>query len=228
MPETSRIDPDRLDAARFNMVQQQVRPWGVTDDRVLATLAEIPRESFVPDAYRSLAYADIEIPLRGDRAMLAPKIIARMLQAVDVQPGEKALEIGAGNGYLAACMAQLGARVICMEVDPDLAQDARARIDRVTDGSVEVRIGDGLSEPVDGGPFDIIAVSGSVPSEAPLAALQDQLTPNGRLFIIVGQPPVMEAMLIARAHGRGFRREILFETCSAALSQAPAPDAFVF
>ncbi|AGA91104.1 protein-L-isoaspartate carboxylmethyltransferase [Thioflavicoccus mobilis 8321] len=223
MPEVSRID-----RARFNMVQQQVRPWDVSDDRVLTALAEVPRESFVPDAYRSLAYADIEVPIAAGRVMLAPKIVGRLLQAVQPQPGDKALTIGADNGYLAACLAHLGARVLCLEDDPDLAREAENRLVGVAASGIEVRVEDGLAAPVVGGPFDVIAVTGSVPTDEPVAALQAQLAADGRLFVVVGQAPVMEALLVTRVGTRDFRRQALFETCAVPLAQVPEPDAFVF
>lgn len=228
MSETRHIDSDPFFPARFNMVQQQIRPWGVMDDRVLSALAAVPREQFVPDAYRSLAYADIEVPIGQDRVMLAPKIVARMLQALQVEPGDRALAIGAGNGFLAACMAHLGARVLCLEDVPELAEEAKARLAKRGESAVEVRLGSGLSEPVQGAPFNVIAVSGSVPTEEPLAGLEAQLANNGRLFIVAGQAPVMQAIRVTRMGARGLRREILFETCVAPLDQAPAPDAFVF
>ncbi|MBK1700431.1 protein-L-isoaspartate O-methyltransferase family protein [Thiococcus pfennigii] len=223
MPEISRSD-----RARFNMVQQQIRPWGVIDERVLTALAEVPRESFVPDAYRSLAYADIEVPIAAGRQMLAPKIIGRLLQAVQAQPGDKALVIGAENGYLAACLAHLGARVVGLEDDPALAQEAEARLAASAVPGVEVRVGDGLIDPVPGGPFDVIVVTGSLPTDAPLAALQTQLAARGRLFAVVGRPPLMEALLVTRTAMGDFRREALFETRSAPLARAPESDVFVF
>jgi len=223
MSEASRIDP-----ARFNMVQQQIRPWGVVDDRVLDVMARVPRESFVPDAYRSLAYADIEVPLSDGRTMLAPKIVARMLQALRVQPGERALEIGTGSGYLAACLAGLGACVLGLETDAELAEQARARLAETIGQALEVRVGNGLAGPVAGGPFDAIAVNGTLPNAEPLAALEQQLAMNGRMFAIIGRPPVMAATCVVRVGQDAFRRETLFETSSSGCSMVPAAPAFVF
>lgn len=223
MSEASCIDP-----ARFNMVQQQIRPWGVVDDLVLEVMARVARESFVPDAYRSLAYADIEVPLSGDRTMLAPKIVARMLQALQVQPGERALEIGTGTGYLAACLAGLGARVLSLDTDAELVEQARRRLAETIEQPVEVRVGNALAGPVAGGPFDVIAVNGTLPNAEPVAALEQQLATNGRLFVIVGEPPVMLATRVVRTGQDAFRREPLFETSSTGCSLVPAAPAFAF
>lgn len=217
-----------IERARFNMIQQQIRPWNVADDRVLSVMAEIPREQFVPDAYRSLAYADIEIPVADGQTMLAPKVVARMLQALDVQRVDKVLEIGSGTGYLTACLSRLGGRVLSMEIHAPLAEQARAALETLNLERLEVRVGDGLAGPVDGRPFDVIAVAGSLPSEEALAALQEQLAPGGRLFAVVGEEPVMEALLVTRAEGGDFRRQALFETSVPMLEQAPEPERFVF
>ncbi|WP_296808194.1 protein-L-isoaspartate O-methyltransferase [Thiocapsa sp.] len=214
--------------ARFNMIQQQIRPWNVLDDRVLDAMAEIRREAFVPDAYQGLAYADIEIPIGVSSCMLAPKVVGRMLQALDVQAGERVLEIGAGTGYVSACLDRLGGRVIGVEIDPGLADEARVRLASLGLESIEIRAGDALSEPVEGGPFDVIAVTGSMPTEAALPLLQEQLAPGGRLFCILGVEPAMEAVLITRIGERDFPREGLFETSTLALQNAVVADAFEF
>lgn len=215
------------DRARFNMIEQQVRPWDVLDRRVLAVMRELPREAFVPDAYRGLAYADIEIPLGDHTAMLAPKVVGRLLQALDVQPHETVLEIGTGTGYVTACLAHLGEHVFSLEIDPVLAKGARARLGAMGLLQTEVHTADAFSGRLDGGPFDVIAVTGSVPTTEPLAALEQRLTDGGRLFIIVGEQPLMEAMRITRI-GNDFRRESLFETCVAPLENAPLPERFAF
>jgi protein-L-isoaspartate(D-aspartate) O-methyltransferase len=234
---------DSSERARFNMIQQQVRPWDVLDERVLGVMESIPREPFVPDAYQGLAYADIEVPLvesdagvpgdggrdgkqSGRRAMLAPKVLGRLLQALDVQPGDKVLEIGCGSGYLTACLSRLGGRVVATDTDADLAARARERLaDRER---VEILEHDALSEKTPGGPFAVIAVNGSLPSDAPLALLCDQLATGGRLFCIVGPGPVMEARLITRVGPRDLRDLALFETSAPPLPQAPEPEQFIF
>lgn len=215
-----------LAQARFNMIQQQVRTWGVLDDRVLAAMDAIEREAFVPDAYRSLAYADTDIPIGGGQHMLPPVLVGRLLQAVGVRPGDRVLEIGTGSGYVTACLAGLGGRVLSLEIDPTLAAAARERL-AGTQG-VEVRVADGLAGPVAGGPFDVIVLTGSLPSEAPIAALSQQLASGGRLFAVVGEAPAMAALLITRSGASGFRREVLLETCCEPLVNAVEPERFVF
>jgi protein-L-isoaspartate(D-aspartate) O-methyltransferase len=218
-----------VERARFNMIEQQVRPWNVLDERVLQTLSELPREAFVPDAYRALAYADIDIPIGQDTCMLAPKVVGRMLQALQVRPRDKVLEIGSGTGYATACLARLGRRVIGVEIDPDLAEGAQERLAALNLQRVEVRTGDAMAGPVDGAPFDVIAVTGSLPTEEPVPMLVSQLAPGGRLFVIVGEEPVMEARLETRVGAGGdLRREELFETSVPALKNVPEPERFTF
>jgi protein-L-isoaspartate(D-aspartate) O-methyltransferase len=210
--------------ARFNMIHQQIRPWDVLDDQVLDAMASVRREAFVPDAYQGLAYADLEVPIGRSESMLAPKLVGRMLQALAAQPGARVLEIGTGTGYVSACLAQLGARVISLEIDPELAEEARSRLAAEGCEAVEVRVGDGLAGPVEGGPFDVIAVTGSMPTDEALPMLQAQLAPDGRLFCLIGVAPVMEALLVTRVGERGYRREALFETCAPVLVNAVEPD----
>jgi protein-L-isoaspartate(D-aspartate) O-methyltransferase len=211
------------------MIEQQVRPWNVLDERVLKVLSELPREAFVPDAYQALAYADLDIPIGRSTCMLAPKVVGRMLQALQVREGDKVLEIGPGTGYVTACLARLGGRIIGVEIDPALAGGARERIEAMHLRRVDVRVGDAMAGPVDGGPFDVIAVTGSLPTEEPVSMLTQQLAPGGRLFVIVGEDPVMEARLETRVGpGSDLRREELFETSVPALENVPQPERFVF
>jgi len=214
--------------ARFNMIEQQIRPWDVFDRRVLDTMSRMPREAFVPDAYVGLAYADFEVPIGNGQSMMAPGIVARMLQALNVQPGDKVLEIGAGTGYTTACLADLGGKVISREIDATLAETARLNIDRQGLRNVEVRGGDALEQAHAEAPFDVIAVTGSLPSDQPLALLQEQLARGGRLFVVIGEAPVMEALLITRTGERHFRRESMFETSLPALANVPEPERFSF
>lgn len=216
------------DRARFNMIQQQIRPWDVADDEVLSVMAEIPREQFVPDAYHSLAYADIEVPIGEGQTMLAPKVAARMLQALDVRQVDKILEIGTGTGYVTACLSRLGGRVLSVEINAGLAQQARTVLETLSFRRLEVRVGDALAGPMVEQPFDVIAVTGSLPNDVALASLQDQLAPGGRLFAVVGEEPVMEALLVTRIEAGVFRRESLFETSVPALENVPETERFVF
>lgn len=221
------MDPT-VDQARFNMIQQQIRPWEVVDERVLSVMYDTPRESFVPDAYRSLAYADIDIPIGHDQAMLAPKVVGRMLQALAIRPGDTILEIGAGTGYVTACLARLGGRVLAIEIEPDLAQQARDNLRALGLDRVEIEVGDGLAGLAPGGPYDAIAVTGSMPTDEPLEMLRGQLAGGGRVCAFVGEAPIMDAVLITRIGGSGIRREALFETCVPALRNVPQPERFVF
>ncbi|MCU0834508.1 MAG: protein-L-isoaspartate O-methyltransferase [Chromatiaceae bacterium] len=217
-----------VEQARFNMIQQQIRPWEVTDDRVLEAMDAVPRERFVPDAYQGLAYADIEVPLGEGQVMLPPKLAGRLLQALAIGPEDRVLEIGTGTGYLTACLARLGARVVTVEIHPALAQQAQANLAALAIANVEVRAGDGLAGPVAGGPFAAIVVTGSLPSAEALPALQGQLAAGGRLFAVVGAGVVMQALLITRAAGGQYRREALFETSVPPLENVPQPSRFVF
>lgn len=219
---------DSIQQARFNMIQQQIRPWGVLDDRVLEVMDEIPRESFVPDAYRGLAYADIDIPLGEESYMLAPKLVGHLLQALAVRPGDKALEIGTGTGYVTACLAALSARVTSLEIDPARADAARDRLAALGVEQVEIRTADALAAAVPGGPYDVIAVTGSMPTDAALALFQGQLTIGGRLFCILGEAPAMRCLLITRMSKDDFRHEGLFETYVAPLRNVTEPAGFQF
>jgi protein-L-isoaspartate(D-aspartate) O-methyltransferase len=216
------------ECARFNMIQQQIRPWGVLDAAVVEALAALPRESFVPDAYRGLAYADIEIPLGETSQMLAPKIVGRLLQALELKPGERVLEIGTGSGYVTACLRRLGVQVVSVEIDVDLAAAARGRLTALKLDRVEVREGDGLAGAVAGGPFDAIVVTGSLPTDAAVPRLLNQLAIGGRLVCIIGQTPVMECIRITRIAGQEVRRESLFETSVPALLKVEDPVRFEF
>lgn len=189
-----------LEQARFNMIEQQIRPWDVLDPQVLQLLSVVKREDFVPLAHRALAFVDMEIPLRGGGAqgqvMLAPRVEARLLQDLNVQPHEKVLEIGAGSGYMAALLAHRAQRVVTLEIQPELARMARANLQRAGIHNVEVREADGAQVTQADGPFDVILLSGSV-AELPQFLL-DQLTLGGRLAAIVGDEPMMRATLAKR------------------------------
>ncbi len=217
-----------IQRARFNMIEQQVRPWDVLDQRVLDVMGEQPRELFVPDAYRGLAYADIEVPIGQGETMLAPKLVGRLLQALAPRPGEKVLEIGTGSGYVTACLARLGGRVSSVEIHPDLADEARDRLATLDLKRVDVQTADGMADVVHGVPFDVIAVTGSLPTEEPITMLRQKLATGGRLFAVVGEAPIMEALLITQVGPGAYRREALFETSVPALHNVPLPERFVF
>lgn len=207
--------------AREKMVEQQIRPWDVLDLRVLDVLARLPRETFVPDAYKALAYADLEIPLPGGQKMMKPVVEGRMLQALDLQPGEDVLEVGTGSGFATACLAALAREVVSLEIDPALAAGARARLDATGLGSnVRIEAADVFAWQTER-KFDAICLTGAVDA-LPLQLLS-WLRPNGRLFVVRGRDPVMEAVLV-RGEVNAPRVESLFETDLAYLKgAAPAP-----
>ncbi|MCY1439326.1 Protein-L-isoaspartate O-methyltransferase [compost metagenome] len=205
--------------ARELMVEQQVRPWDVLDIRVLDVLARLPREAFVADANRTLAYTDVELPLGDDRKMMKPVIEGRTLQALNLQPGDEVLEIGTGSGYLSACMGALAREVLSLEIDPALAEAARARLD-VTGLGTNVRIetADALTWDTERR-FDAVCVTGAV--ETIPARFTQWLRPGGRLFVIRGHSPAMEAVLV---NADGSISDSLFETDIDYLrGAAPAP-----
>lgn len=211
--------------ARENMVEQQIRPWDVLDNRVLDTLATLPREAFVPKGHEALAYADLELPLPHGQRMMKPVIEGRTLQALDVQPGEDVLEIGTGSGFLTACLAALGREVVSLELQPELAAAARARLDaNVLGTNVRIETADAFSWS-ESRQFDVVCVTGAVDS-VPAAFLQ-WLRPGGRLFAVRGQSPVMEAVLV-HADAAGPRVESLFETDLPYLTGAEPVAKFVF
>ena len=211
--------------ARENMVEQQVRPWDVLDARVLETLATLPREAFVAESHRALAYADLELPLGHGQSMAKPVIEGRTLQALKPQADEDVLEIGTGSGYLTACLAHLAREVVSLEIHPGLADAARARLDAAGLGSyVRIDAVDALSCETDRR-FDVICVTGAVATLPP--RFLQWLRPGGRLFVVQGVSPVMEAVLHV-ADVNGTRIESLFETDLPYLvGAAPAPQ-FVF
>ena len=190
-----------FEQARFNMIEQQIRPWNVLDAEVLDLLSVARREAFVPVAHQSLAFADLELPLRANgengQSMLAPRVEARMLQDLAVRKHEKVLEIGTGSGYMASLLAQRAQRVISLEIVPELATLARSNLSKAGITNVDVRQADGAKGVPAEGPFDVIVLSGSV-AEVPHLLLE-QLKTGGRLMAIVGDAPVMRATLITRS-----------------------------
>ena len=204
--------------ARELMVEQQIRPWDVLDIKVLDVLARLPREEFVPAAHRTLAYADVELPLGQGQKMMKPVIEGRTLQALDLQPGDEVLEIGTGSGFLTACVAALARDVLSLEIDPELAASARANLDRTGLGNnARVEVADALAWQTERR-FDVIVVTGAV-DQVP-SQFASWLRPGGRLFVIHGRSPAMEAVLV-KADGS---TESLFETDIDYLrGAAPAP-----
>lgn len=215
--------------ARFNMIEQQIRPWDVLDQGVLSLLGVVKREDFVPPAYKALAFVDTEVPL-GDvatgRCMLAPKVEARLLQEMNVHKHERALEIGTGTGYMAALLGHKAQQVTTLEEDPQLAEAAQANLRRAGVMNVTVRRADGSRGLPEEAPFDVILLSGSVPEVPP--SLLAQLKVGGRLAAIVGQQPVMRATLFTRTSEHDFSSVELFDTVAPRLSGFAEPTRFKF
>ena len=214
-----------FEQARSNMVEQQIRPWNVLDQRVLDLLATTPREQFVPQGYRDLAFCDTRIPLDHGECMMTPKVEARMLQTLAVQPGDQALEIGTGSGYVTALLANSCQHVVSVEIHADLSTSAGDSLTAAGINNVTLEVGDGVNGWPSAGPYDVIAITGSMhmlPN-----AMREQLKPRGRLFAIMGDDPVMEAWLVTRIGDNEWSKECLFETSIRPLTGAQAPERFV-
>jgi protein-L-isoaspartate(D-aspartate) O-methyltransferase len=222
------FDPN-IEQARFNMIEQQIRPWDVLDPAVLSLLAVVEREDFVPPACRALAFVDTEIPLPGvshDASMLAPKVEARLLQEMSVARHETVLEIGAGSGFMAALLAHKARQVISLEIDPTLAHSAAENLRRAGVVNASVRAQDGSGGLPSEAPFDVIMLSGSV--AAVPAALLGQLKIGGRLGAVVGQLPIMRAVRITRTDENAFSTVELFDTVAPRLRGFDEPSRFSF
>jgi protein-L-isoaspartate(D-aspartate) O-methyltransferase len=215
-----------MEQARFNMIEQQVRPWEVLDQDVLDLLYVVRREDFVPAAYRALAFSDIEIPLGDGERMWTPKIEARVLQELGVKQMERALEVGTGSGYFAALLARLAQHVTSVEINPRLRTFGEQNLQRQGTDNVTVELGDAAQGWGAHAPYDIIVLTGSTPVLP--QALLAQLKTGGRLFAIVGDAPVMEARLVTRAAGNALRSVDLFETSFPPLRNAAQPQRFSF
>jgi protein-L-isoaspartate(D-aspartate) O-methyltransferase len=215
-----------LEQARFNMIEQQIRPWDVLDPDVLSLLGSLRREDFVPEAHRAMAFVDTEIPLPGGQCMLAPRVEARLLQEMAVKRHDRALEVGAGSGFMAALLARQAKEVHTVERLAELAAMARRNLAAAGIGNATVHEGDGSRGLLSEGPFDVIALSGSVP-DIPREVL-DQLRVGGRLTAIVGQQPVMRAVLVTRTSEHGFNRVELFDTVAPRLVGIAEPSRFTF
>ena len=225
---------DPVAQARYNMIEQQIRPWNVLDGDVLDLLAVVRREDFVPPAYRSMAFMDIEIPLLGNDAeeavrlghsMLQPRVEARILQDLQIQPTDRVLEIGAGSGYMAALLAARAERVVSLEIHPELADMARENLRDAGVHNADVRLNDGARDAIPDGPFDVIVLSGSV-AEVPTHLLS-LLRDGGRLGAIVGGEPVMR-FNVTRRTGDRFATTSPWDTIAPRLVNFPEPSGFTF
>lgn len=215
----------KTEAARRQMIDQQVRASDVLDGRVLETFAAVPREKFVPEAYRAVAFADAPIPIGHGQSMLPPALEGRILQALAPVRGERALEIGTGSGYFAACLAHLTGSVDSIEIQPDLAAGAARVIGELGIARVAVETGDALAREYAAG-YEVVAVTGSL--AAPEPRFERALVVGGRLFVVVGAGPAMEARRVTRTAEDSWLTEVLFETRIEPLVQVAAPSRFRF
>jgi len=220
-----------FEKARFNMVEQQVRPWDVLDQSVLDLLFVVKREDFVPPPYRALAFSDMEIPLRIDEvdtgeSMWSPKLEARVLQEVAIRPHETVLEIGTGSGYLSALLAHKGQQVLSVEIDPRLKAFGEANLARAGVHNVKIELADASRGWQAKAPYDVIVVTGSLPVLPD--SLRNQLRIGGRLAVIVGEDPAMEAQIVTRVSDDGYDTVRLFETSVKPLRNAVRPSSFRF
>jgi len=219
-----------VEQARFNMIEQQIRPWDVLEPSVLGLLARVRREDFVPEEHQALAFVDTQVPLREGApqgaCMLEPRVEARMLQELRLQHSDRVLEVGTGSGFMACMLAGLAGEVTSLEIDSELAERARENLRQAGVDNARVLHADGSSGHAQGGPFDAILLSGSV-AEVPPALLQ-QLKIGGRLLAIVGHEPIMRARLFTRSADNAFSHVDLFDTVAPRLLNFPEPSRFKF
>jgi len=215
-----------LEQARLNMVESQIRTWEVLDQTVLDLLLTVRREEFVPEKYRDLAFADMEIPLGHGEVMLAPKMEARMIQELGIRKTDKILEVGTGSGYVTALLAKLGGQVVTVERIKEFSQAATRRIAGHGIQNVQFHVGDASEGWPAQAPYDVILLTGSVPVLS--ESFQKQLGVGGRLLAVIGELPVMTAKLITRVSEHAFNSVGLFETAIPPLRNVKQPERFVF
>jgi protein-L-isoaspartate(D-aspartate) O-methyltransferase len=215
-----------LEKARFNMIEQQIRPWDVLDQEILDLLAVVKREQFVPAAYASLAFVDMEIPLPAGQNMLAPRVEARILQDLAVRKHENVLEIGAGSGYMAALLANRARHVLTVDIVPELVELARTNLANAGVPNVDVAEGNAADGWSAAAPYDVICISGSLPA-IPQSILS-QVKVGGRIAAFIGELPVMEARLVTRVSETEYQVVNLFETAVKPLQGAARPSQFQF
>lgn len=221
-----KADSGSLAAARHQMVEQQVRTLDVTNDRVLDVLHALPRDRFAPARFRELAYADTQIPLAHGECMLSPAVEGRLLQALELESEDRVLDVGTGSGYLAAALSRLAGEVLSVDLHEDFVAAARERLATMGIGNVSVEQRDIAAAGLPDGPFDAIAITASLPAFD--EALLGSLKPGGRLFVVTGDDPVMEALLVVRGNSDDWHRTSLFETSLPRLRNLPEPPAFTF
>jgi len=214
-----------FEEARHNMIVQQIQPWNVRDDKVLDLLQRLPREDFVPAKYKEHAFTDINIALENGQEMMSPKLEASMLQALQIQEQDKVLEIGTGTGYVTALLASQSRHVITVDIDEDVQKRAEEKLKAHQITNVTYEVGDAALGWVEQKPYDVIAITGSLPVLPEV--FQRSLTVGGRLFAVVGDAPVMEAILITRISETEWAHKVLFETSIIPLTNAVKPERFV-
>jgi protein-L-isoaspartate(D-aspartate) O-methyltransferase len=215
-----------LELARHNLIEQQIRPWDVLDDQVLDTIMRCPREDFVAESQRNLAFVDMELPIGHGEHMMCPKVEARMLQSLKVQPGDRVLEVGTGSGYVTMMLASLADQVYSVEINEELAQKAARRLAEHGVDNADVKVGDAAQGWSDRQPYDVIAITGSMPALP--ESYKEDLQIGGRLFVVLGEGPVMEATLITRINANEWKEEVQFETYLAPLSNVSSGKKFSF
>ena len=215
-----------FEQARLNMVEQQIRPWEALDQRVLDVILESPRDAFVPQDYQGIAYSDTRIPIGHGETMMSPKVEGRLLQALDIQAHERGLEIGTGTGYLTSLLAKFASHVTSVDIYEDFTEQARQRLALHGANNVDLLTDNGCDGMPSAGPYDFIAVTGAMATANPV--LREQLAIGGRLFVVVGKSPIMEAQLIERSSENVFAEDTLFETDLKCLVGAEAPAEFSF
>ncbi len=208
------------------MVNQQLRPWKVLNQDILELFGEIPRDRFTPAAFQKLAFADIEVPLAHHQCMMKPRLEGRLLQALNISRHDRVLEIGTGSGFLTACLARLAHHVTSIDLYPDFIDSAREHLKSLGINNCNLSVQDAYDyEMTPEQPYDVIAVTGSIPEYDP--RFQEWLAPGGRLFVIVGQAPIMEATLVTRSGDREWVVKSLFETMLPPLTNAPLHEQFI-
>ncbi len=215
-----------IEQARRNMIESQIRTWEVLDPTVLELIESVPREDFVPPEYRALSFSDTHIPIGHGEVMMTPKFEARMLQALSVEQTDRALEIGTGTGFVTALLTRLASSVVSIDIREDFISRATRTLADAGIRDVDLRVADGARGYIDDGTYDVVAVTGSLPIFD--SHFLDMLSVGGRLFVVVGTAPVMEAMLLTKLSDSDWSQESLFETELAPLLGAPQPDGFVF
>ncbi len=215
-----------IELANDNMIEQQVRPWDVLNDRVLKVMSQTPRNSFVPEQYLQLAYADLEIPIGHGETMMHPRVEGRIMQILDIQPTDKVYEIGTGSGYLTACMARLSAHVDSIEIHSDLSSVAGERLQANGINNVTLKVGDAISEQTisnQSDKYEVVVLTGSLPEYTD--QFESLLNPGGRMFVVTGNEPAMQAMLITNDDG-AINKKVILETSLAPLVGAEKQPSF--